>query len=380
MAISGGTTTLHGAAGKARDARPPAGRSGWLREADMVRAGATVLVIVIHCSPWPSHAGESARALYQAVSLGARVSVPLFVVLSGMLLAHRHRRVTNPASFWAKRLGRTLLPWLVWAGVYFALAVGLQGMSANPRSTWGWWAGGAGHLYFLLLIPQLYLLYLIWPRGRRSSVVAAVVAMGVQLAFQLARVRLQLSGWESPMLLDFGFEEAPFWIGYFGIGVALGVHPEWLSWRGWWWLLTIPGAVLAYLLLAAGFPGRAAAHWGPWVQGTGGFLRPSLVLLTLVALLGLWGFGSRTLGDAPQRVVRGFSRHSLGVYIIHPAFLMAAGPVLEVAPRPLSLREPLPLSLLPFGLLVLAAAGVGWGAAAILARRPLTSWVVGEVA
>lgn len=378
VATSSGTTTLAAPGDRLVAAPGPLHRAAWLSGADLVRSVATLLVIIIHCAPWPSHATSAASNFYQTMSLASRVSVPLFVVLSGLLLAHRHPRVTDPASFWARRLARTLLPWLVWAGVYFGLAVIFQGMSPDPRVTWGWWAGGAGHLYFLLLIPQFYLLYLIWPRGRVSSVVAAILAVVVQVGLQLARVMLHLGSWQAPLLLDFGFEEAPFWMGYFGIGVLLGLHPEWLAWRSRWALLGIPGFALSLVLVAAGLPGRAAVNWGPWVHGTGGFLRPSLLLLTVVALLGLWGLGSVRLQAAAGRTVRGFSRRSLGVYIMHPAFLMAAGPVLEVAPRPFSLQEPLPWSLIPFTVLVVVVGAAGWGATALLARGRGTAWVVGE--
>ena len=140
--------------------------------------------------------------------------------------------------------------------------------------------------------------------------------------------------------------------------------------------LTVPAA----MLLLAGLPGRVAAHWGAWVGGTGAFLRPSLVLLTVVVFADLWALAPhlrRWVGPAVERSVRSLSRNSLGVYIIHPAFLLASGPLLEIAPQPLSLQEPFPESLLPLSLLVTSATVLGWAASALLARWQLTAWTVG---
>ena len=363
--------------------KPGPTRAAHLPEADLVRAAAAVLVVVIHCLPWPAQSQGLAHTVYPEAGLLARVSVPLFVVLSGLLLAHseRYRAPISAHEFWGRRLRRTLLPWIPWAAIYFVLTVRFQGMSPLPAQSWGWWTGGAGHLYFLLLIPQLYLLYRFWPRSARGATVAMGMALVVQLAAQLARVLLPFhGGWGQVLMLDYGFEEAPFWVGYFGVGIVLGMRPEWLrSFARRWWVaaaLTIPAA----MLLLAGLPGRVAAHWGAWVGGTGAFLRPSLALLTVVVFADLWALAPhlrRWAGPAADRCVRSLSRNSLGVYIIHPAFLLASGPLLEMAPRPLSLQEPFPASLLPLALLVTSSTGLGWAASALLARWRLTGWTVG---
>ncbi len=351
-------------------------------QADLVRATAVLLVIVIHASPWPSHATAAADALYSDLSLAARVSVPLFVVLSGLLLAHGHPRTSGAGRFWTHRLRRTLLPWLPWALIYFALTVGFQGMSPAPSQSWGWWAGGAGHLFFLLLIPQLYLLYRLWPKGPRSSLVALIVAILVQVAFQLGRVLLPIrGGLGQTILLDYGFEESPFWVGYFGLGIWLGLHPGWMTLGGRWLLLALPASLGALLLLFAGLPGRIATNWGPWVHGTGAFLRPSLLLLTGLVFLDLWLAAPRIMawgGLRFGRMAQSLSRHSLGIYITHPIFLLGAGPLLEIAPGPLSLQQPLPGSLLPLSILVVGSAAFGWGCTKAVVTSRRTAWTVGE--
>ncbi|MHB1500848.1 MAG: acyltransferase [Candidatus Dormibacteria bacterium] len=353
-----------------------------LRQADLVRVIAAVLVVIIHCAPWPSHATGGAASVYGALSLASRVSLPLFVILSGMFLAYTHAPGSPSSAFWARRLSRSLLPWVPWAVVYFALTVIFQGMSPVPAQSWGWWAGGAGHLFFLILIPQLYLLFVIWPKGPRGAMIAAAAAVLIQVGLQLLRVVLPIHGGAGQvLLLDYGFEEAPFWVGYFAIGILFGLHPEWLQRGGAWRWLTLPAAAGAFVLLSAGLPGRIAVNWGPWVHGTGSFLRPSLLLVTVLVFCGVWTIAS-ALADQlrgwTRRFLASLSRHSLGIYIIHPIFLLGAGPLLEVTPRPFSLQEGLPWSLLPFGILVVGATAFGWLGTRLLASRRLTAWSVGE--
>lgn len=369
-----------GTGGRLRPREPAA--TGPLSQPDLVRAVAAILVVAIHCCPWPAHTTASAAAFYNALAVLSLVSVPLFVILSGLLLSHNHPTIQAGQPFWGRRLRRTLLPWIFWAPIYFALTVGFEGMSPAPATDWGWWVGGAGHLYFLILIPQLYVLFLIWPKGRHSSVVAAGLAVGLQVGLQLARVLLPIHGGIGQvLLLDYGSEEAPFWIGYFAIGVMLGVHRDWFRASRWPRWLAGLGTVPAGAILLAGLPGKIAANWGPWVGGTGGFLRPSLVLFTTTIFIDLWLIATECaplLRRWPRRSLASLSRHSLGIYITHPMFLLAAGPFLEILPRPLSLQEGLPLSLLPFVLLVTGATAFGWAATKCLTAHPFTAWAIGE--
>ena len=362
----------------------PGERPDGLIQADWVRAAAAVLVVVIHCAPWPSHATPAAQALYSDIDLLARVSVPLFVVISGLLLALHYPRIDSPVRFWQRRLKRTLLPWVLWAAIFFALTVGTGGMSADPAQSWGWWTGGAGHLFFLILIPQLYLLYLIWPESHRGSTWALLISVAVQLTLQLARVWLPIhGGWGKILLLDYGYEEAPLWVGYFGLGVFLGLRAGRLPRPSHFRWLAAPLTVGAALLLLAGLPGKIAVNWGPWVHGTGAFLRPSLLLLTAVVLYDIWAVApaANKLGGAlVRRAVHGLSQNSLGIYIVHPIWLLGAGPLLEVMPRPLSLQEALPWSLLPMALLVLSSTAFGVAGASALAKTRYTAWAVGRTA
>lgn len=348
-------------------------------EPDLIRVVALVLVVVIHASPWPRQS-DGAASFYSLLALLARPSVPLLVILSGLLLAPGESRPPADASFWRRRLGRTLLPWLPWALVYFLVDVVFTNMAPGLGSSWGWWVGGAGHLYFLLLIPQLYLLLAIWPNSRRGQKWALLAAVLIQVGVQLVRVVATLPAPGNSLTLSFGYELAPFWVGYFAIGLWLGPRLGGLR-TGW---LTLPVcliAVAASALLVLRDPlSQVATHWGPWVEGTGAFLRPSLLLLTLAAFVFLWRLAKWVaLGfQAIQRAIGGLSRHALGIYIVHPVLLLGIGTALQGSPGPLSLEQPLPGSLLPFALLIGLAVLGAWVVTRALAAIPALAWTVGE--
>lgn len=331
---------------------------------DAVRALALLCVIAIHADHWPLQDAGADRALWSGVDQLARVAVPWFVMLSGFLLTCQ---ATGPArSFLGRRLGRSLLPWAVWVPVY--ALVGLFLTAEIPHS-WaglaGWLELGAGHLWFLVLIPQLYLVVLVWPRSPRGTAVAGAAALLAQVGIGVYRLYAPGDAPLQGVLLPFGFELGFCWIGYFGVGAALGARlgrpgARWPAWPFW---LAVPPA--AWLLLWLGTPGAANASFA---QGTGAFLHPALPLLAVPSFLAVALTADRLL--AAHCRLRGvtvrLSELSLGVYIVHEALLYVPGRLLA----PLLARD-LPVSLLGFGLLVAAALGLGLLATRLLVATPL---------
>ena len=64
----------------------------------------------------------------------------------------------------------------------FAVAAVAHGeVRPNVKDLTVWVAFGPGHLYFLLLIAQLYLLLLVLPRSRRGLILFAAAALALQL-------------------------------------------------------------------------------------------------------------------------------------------------------------------------------------------------------
>jgi len=137
-----------------------------------------------------------------------------------------------------------------------------------------WWSLGGGHLYYLILVPQLYLLMIVWPRHRRTALGLALALLAVQVGLDTFRLYAPLGGdaWKQAVL-NHGFEQFPYWIGYFAAGVVAG---RFLRRRGslpaWPFAVAVP--LTAFLLL---WVDRAGMYSPRYAEGTGSFLRPLMV-------------------------------------------------------------------------------------------------------
>jgi probable poly-beta-1,6-N-acetyl-D-glucosamine export protein len=334
---------------------------------DAVRAFAVIGVITIHADHWPLQASGIDRTVWQAVDLLARATVPLFVMLSGFLLSTRPPSAGSWRGYLSRRVSRSLVPWLVWTPVYAVAGIFLTNeVPASWSGLAAWLSLGAGHLWFLLLIPQLYLLFLAWPARPRAQAAVTVVAVLIQVALSLYRFYAPANGPLNGFFLAHGYQLFPFWIGYFAVGAALGSwfargRPAIPAWP--FWAAAVPAAAL---LLASPIAGAANAEFA---QGTGAFLRPDLLPLAVVVFLALALGADRVLAPRPlpARAISLVSRCSLGIYIVHEALLYIPGRLLSGV----LLQRGLPLSLAGVLLLVAATLALALLAARLIAATPL---------
>jgi peptidoglycan/LPS O-acetylase OafA/YrhL len=306
-------------AGRAAGARPR------LLGSDALRVTALVGVVMIHASAWaPTGGGNS---VFAAVNLISRFSVPVFMVLTGLVLGYQYANRPLGPDFIRRRASRTVVPWLAWVPVYLLFDIfAISTIHRTPSSIYTWLNQGTGHLWYLLLVPQMYILFALWPRRRAWLLVAPALALQTFLC--VVRVYGPIPGGLEQLVLVHGFELFPFWVGYFAIGVALGrvARPgATTAHRGWLIALAAAGVIGGgYLLLNFSYAG---ARYAPFVQGTGAFLNPVLpfVVLTISALLFLAAPPLMRRSTSLPRAVRTLSDLSLGVYIIHPIPLYGIG-------------------------------------------------------
>ena len=305
-------------------AAPPS-RPPRLRSAEVLRALATIFVVVIHTTHWPPNS-----ALFIDLDTLSRFAVPAFMLLTGVLLSYQYGdRDFLAADFLRRRFSRSLIPWLAWAPVYTVFGWFL---TTDPlHSVTGvvnFLDYGAGHLWFLLLIPQMYLAFLVWPRRNLWWWAAAAMALQTILCVYRLYGPMPIGAVEQ-FFLWHGFQLFPFWIGYFAVGVAAGRsllsrgEPAALRWGPVAAAAAIT-AVGGWLMVAVTYD--AAPH-ADFQIGTGAFLLPQepLYVLAIAALVWLTGRAVIATGPRVEALVKVLSENSLGVYILHPMLIFAIG-------------------------------------------------------
>lgn len=334
---------------------------------DALRVVAAVGVVLIHSSAW------GPASPYSGVNLITRYSVPAFMVLTGILLGYQYTGRALGMPFVERRASRTLIPWLAWMPVFFVFDLLIGSLRVTPSGLAYSYSTGFGHLWYLLLIPQLYVVFAFWPR--RWSWPVALAAMAVQTALCVVRIAVAFpAGWQSQLMVTYGFMLFPFWIGYFGIGVAAGrtllarsTGPVTHGARRRLPLIIASAAAVGgfgFLLLNLHFQGSAYKN----LQGTGSFLNPLLPLFVLGIVVFVFASAPVVMARSAvlARTLRFLGDLSLGIYIIHPIFLWFFGRKMVT-----TLGFGGPLSVAAFFTLVLAVLVCSVIAVRIIVATPL---------
>ena len=338
--------------------------------ADVARAIAALSVVAIHCVQWlPQQPHTATDDFYHAADRITRFAVPAFVMLSGALLQLGYAERARGWDFLRRRFTRSLLPWIVWAAVYAAAGTFLTKDVAYSGGLLGWFWWGTGHLWFLLVIPQLYLVFAVWPR--RHLWFWACIALAVQLALSVFRLTgpSSLGTLAAQFTLWHGFQLFPFWLGYFALGIAMA---QWIA-RGDYparlvMLLAFSTAAFAVLLVQFNW---SWARWSSWNIGTGSFVDPFMLPFAVSATALLAAMGGRWVKAETRTaaIFRMFSDYSLAIYILHPLVLnIAMGPLLG---RLLSLA--LPVAILGLLMMVLSVYLITALVARFLTNTPLAA-------
>jgi len=302
-----------------------------------LRALALAAVVIIHAGAWLTVPGAppNAGAIAALVAV-ARFSVPAFVFVSGFTLMHQYSgRDLSCSFFLAKRFRRIALPWLAGVAV-FGMVARWQGVIATSSSLIDWLASGPGHLYFLVLLAQLYLIFPLLPRRSGSLAMVALAALALQLSCGWALTYLTpppgAPAWFAQYMAP---ETFVLWIGYFVLGALAGLSSVRILRLSQLWPLALAAALgMSALLLWEGTMVRPDdTH-----QGMYGFFWLSRLPMTVTWILLIAWLAHQLVQRIPAilAVTRSLSQHGLGIYVFHQIVLVFIGPptnFLPTAPR-----------------------------------------------
>lgn len=137
-------------------------------EMNYLRGFAILSVISIHVSVYFTEMSDinSLTLLYMTIDTLSQAAVPAFVFISGFVLCNKYGTKFNIISFYMKRFEYILPPYLIFSTLYIIISFYYSKINGEPINLdiseilIKYLTGGAYyHLWFFVLITQLYLLY-----------------------------------------------------------------------------------------------------------------------------------------------------------------------------------------------------------------------------
>jgi surface polysaccharide O-acyltransferase-like enzyme len=225
---------------------------------DVTRVLAMIMVLFLHAAaPYVDRYAQVPASRWDYANFFhsiTRASVPLFFMLSGMLLLRTTREAT--LTFYRKRLARILPPLLFWSVVYLAWGNYHHGLEYNIIS--GLQAILAGdvrfHLWFIYVLIGLYLitplLRMMIDRLDHSLIYALVILWFglVSLVPFLEQLTPLEAPWQTSLLV---FD----YLGYYLLGhlLANSQLSSKRSWLFWFLVWCVSVAATAYLTASVSF-------------------------------------------------------------------------------------------------------------------------------
>jgi len=289
-----------------------------LLELDLIRGGTALAVIAIHVT-----AGYMDLRLGYLLNHLVRFAVPLFVLMSGLVLYWQdidHKPL--PAwDFYAKRLQKILIPFITWTIIYtvvsqYMLHLPLSKISPATLGRNILWGTAYYHLYFLIIILQMYLLYPLLTHWMKKKVpwllpLSLLLSAGIQVLLYLNLIGCVVLPSQYSM---FYLRAFPVWLFYFVFGMYAAA---WLRRIGSFSPGSSSISFLALVwLLALGLVLLDSRLTGIYVS----IVRPSVIIYTLASFYFFLALAHKMVDWKPTWT-RWLSAQSFLVYLMHPLIL-----------------------------------------------------------
>lgn len=291
---------------------------GRIKEIDLLRGFAALAVIAIHVTT-----GYLTNRYGAFINQACRFAVPLFILVSGFVLYNPEKQISGIKgylSFASKRLNKIVIPYVIWSAAYTVYQYATFPVNL---STGQWFqklltnvlnGTASGHLYFIIIIIQLYLIFplLSWFMQKAKVLtvsIAFIVSMGIHLGLYFPEaIHLPKIGG--------GFSYATLcltWVFYFVFGMFFktyydGFIKQMKNWH----------TVLLFFLFAGSLALMLYDNYklSPKIIGV---MKPATMLYTLSVFLFLSALFAKfkDLKGSIMKVWEGFSDQSFFIYFVH---------------------------------------------------------------
>lgn len=298
-----------------------------LLELDLVRAVAILAVVAIHATSEATVElpfGSRAQLIYLAINKLCNFAVPVFILVSGLVLFYRYDNDwggKQALQFYMRRVKQVLFPYLLWSFFYYLYNQWVFDR-ANLHLDWAEfgallpWADASYHLYFMVIIVQFYLLFplLMWACRTFSWFRSGLIWIGlfIHAAFY------SYNHWVEP--IDHMTSLCVDYFSMFALGGWMGLHYE--TFAGWLRRNTAWVVPLTFLL-GIGFAGLYIMEGRMPFPVEGTWYQVLFFGYAAFASFSLIRFGQILLGRAKLAAQIGMAlgAGSFGVYLMHPAVL-----------------------------------------------------------
>jgi surface polysaccharide O-acyltransferase-like enzyme len=361
----------------------------WIRELEFLRAFAILAVVAVHVSMFFTSIPDVnlLAVLNAGIFVTAHFAVPIFIFVSGLVLATRYRGGYALFSYYSRRAWTIVPPYLLFTFLYLLIPVeGMMHLAGTPAPDTALYAlllgTGAYHLWFFVLIIQLYLLYpLIFRVYERFEQGGGVLYLLLLLLFvqTVWNVSAHAVGafagtdWYTILIRAF-----PSHLFYFVLGIAVAVRFDSVSLQ----VRSLPRAffvvpVVAGTLLLAGMWAWGMFAYGGFYAVSPAFfciyrlIEPFYYIPVGIALFRLAGHLQES-GGWWCGACRSIGHHSYGIYLIHP-FVLAAAATILASYAGLGWSD-----WITYPVVFVATVAASYGAVRALSRLPGSAVVVGE--
>jgi peptidoglycan/LPS O-acetylase OafA/YrhL len=353
----------------------------YLPEIDAVRGIAIACLVLTHTAAYFIFNDRVNWLVRGAVYTDILTSfvVPAFVIISGIVLMRRHSLVERIWKFYQGRMASVIPQYLTFSTLYVIIDVLYLGFALSFTIIGYYFAGGAYyHLWFFVLLIQLYLIYpfLASAYRRFASKIGyiLVVLLVFQIVYNLTLLWLcDASG--DPTVQRLLFRRTfPSYIFYFVFGMYVGANYESFLERirrlnpvpillgiiglsalmtfNWLSLISVPEDFnnLSYMSL-----------WADKV------IEPFLFVMTFLLVLKVAG----SIRAAPSKIFFALGKESFGIFLIHPAFMLLT---IEL----LALITVSPGNLIFYPLTFIITLTLSYATIRAIRAVPGSKWVIGQ--
>lgn len=192
----------------------------YLEKFGLIRIICALSVLGIHITSRYIYQYDTAFILNQLF----RYCVPIFVILSGYFLFYSDsdKINSNGKTIFFKRLKKILVPYIIWTLVYLLYENRHSIGELRNLNYLKIFLTGHNHLYFFIIILQLYLIYPILKKlfekglGRNTLIISIIISFYFQLSIYLYKFGINILPY---VIIKYSYLLFPTWLIYFVFGM-----------------------------------------------------------------------------------------------------------------------------------------------------------------